>query len=163
MNGFSRHVHMTSPFSLRYIGQIPDTSPPGPGPKKNHRTMRLLSGLWILRQDRGKANHSGKLLLHSPRVPRQLVGFQDVDDGWYPWITLWLCQNSYWTWDFYGIFMGFLWDFYGIYPLVMTNIAMVSMNFPTNTWSIRQVARWLIPPTNRISEELDPGLVNFHV
>ena len=78
--------------------------------KKNHRTMRLLSGLWILRQDRGKANHSGKLLLHSPRVPRQLVGFQDVDDGWYPWITLWLCQNSYWTWDFYGIFMGFLWD-----------------------------------------------------
>ena len=69
--------------------------------------MRLLSGLWILRQDRGKANHGGKLLLHSPGVPRQ--GFQDVDDvvsccihelpSGYVKIAI-----EHW------MFMGFLWD-----------------------------------------------------
>ena len=159
MNGFSRHVHMTSPFSLRYIGQIPDTSPPGPGPKKTTAPCgcSLGCGSSAKTEERritvGNSSSTRLVCLGNSWVSRMLMmaGIHELPSG-YVKIAI-----------EHGIFMGFSWDFYGIYPLVMTNIAMVSMNFPTNTWSIRQVARWLIPPTNRISEELDPGLVNFHV
>jgi hypothetical protein len=129
MNGFSRHVHMTSPFSLRYMGQIPDTSPPGPGPKKTTAPCGCSLGCGSSAKTEERritvGNSSSTRLVCLGRVSRMLMMLYHVVSMNYPLVM-----------SKYLLNMGCLWDFYGIYDLVMTNIAMLYPWITTNTWSV---------------------------